>query len=88
MYIVLLISCKAREFVNEGHGSCESGGLQGSDSGDLWNCLCDRDIAGNSGAGRSVEIWVFNEGCVRGESAFFADLWVEMQGAGGLLGAT
>ena len=62
--------------MNEGRGSCESRGLQGSDSGDIWECLCDRDISGNSGAGRSVEIWVFDEGCVRTGLAFFADWWV------------
>jgi hypothetical protein len=45
-------------------------GLQGSYSGDLWECLCDRDISGNSGARRSVEIWVFNEGYVRAGSSF------------------
>jgi hypothetical protein len=54
-------------------------GLQGSYSGDLWECLCDRDISGNSGARRSVEIWVFDEGCVRAESDFFADMGLRLK---------
>ena len=49
------------------------------------------DISGNSGAGRSVEVWVFDEGCVRAGSDFLligGCAWVEMQGTDGLLGAT